>query len=555
MINGRHLYAKLTSNLFSSIELEKRDPNLTEEAATLLASIVDNFSTAIHRWCSHYFNRIQLVKINANEMHAFFSLSNLNSSFSRRHPSDEERRFEVNNTLINIELVPSKYGNRKNPYWYFNDEHKGISIEYEWVKADDVKRKPGHFKRCPSTHNYAMDAMRAQSYGEQRAIVIDNMKADDVLKSGNNIMHNIRLLQNPLDPNEKPDGFPVWGQQKIDLIKATHPTLKEEGSCIDPEDCLLCHEYQVWSIFRWFYYEVFLKRGQKEDIYNANLEPVKMPCRLYGLVVLGPRETGKTKLMQVFCNLNKRRMVRFKKSVNRQQSLNFKDAWLTTFDDFRYTPDNYELLKAMFAGEATTVEGKWLQQFIDDGEMPPACVLTNDPEFFMALQKDENMASQCKFIDLRSLYVGPPISLGQRLVKMTGPKAAILPSRKRELAQLNFTQLNKYDVVQKKVHTSEGNEKLKALTKELADTKATIKDVMKENKRLTLRAEKAEQNLKKLQQKIALTSVHQLYDNINGVWDHDEPSKTAEEIADSFLGSNSPRSTHFTLSRFNTQDF
>ena len=187
-----------------------------------------------------------------------------------------------------------------------------------------------------------------------------------LLKYRHNILRNIECfdLQNEdIDETEKPLRFPIWAEKRIREISSRHPIIEEDvleriekehstvwlnyldeeyqnceyqrlaqsafgeknfnktfcphykdckecflfyqygifGHC-GTSNCKLCHEYNCYITLRWWYNEIFLKREEKQTIVLADGTEIKGIKRLKGLVVLGDRETGKTKFFESLVN-------------------------------------------------------------------------------------------------------------------------------------------------------------------------------------------------------------------------------------------------------------
>jgi len=82
--------------------------------------------------------------------------------------------------------------------------------------------------------------------------------------------------------------------------------------------------------------------------------------------------------------------------------------WLMLIDDFsRFGKKDLQAIKALLAGENTTILGKWLSLNYRGGL--PCVILCNSELQFKELYDDPEIFTQCKFIDLpKGVYLGPP---------------------------------------------------------------------------------------------------------------------------------------------------
>jgi len=202
------------------------------------------------------------------------------------------------------------------------------------------------------------------------------------------------------DENEKPLGFPFWAKKRIRDLSKIHPIIEEDvleriekehstawlkyldeghlnceypkfcSKCLWREknlhnafcpyhkdckecflfcqykifghcgisNCKLCHEYNCYITLRWWYNEIFLKREEKQIIVLADGTEIKGIKRLKALVVLGDRETGKTKFFESLVKPETRhkRIIHVKNTFHRKQFTLVKQAWFILLDDFNF---------------------------------------------------------------------------------------------------------------------------------------------------------------------------------------------------------------------------
>jgi len=130
-------------------------------------------------------------------------------------------------------------------------------------------------------------------------------------------------------------------------------------------NCKLCHEYNCYITLRWWYNEIFLKREEKQTIILADGTKIKGIKRLKALVVLGDRETGKTKFFESLVKPETRhkRIIHIKNTFHRKQFTLVKQAWFILLDDFNFQEGkDLECIKALVAGEPTVITAKWMHQ-------------------------------------------------------------------------------------------------------------------------------------------------------------------------------------------------
>ncbi|RYE21417.1 MAG: hypothetical protein EOP45_09600 [Sphingobacteriaceae bacterium] len=266
--------------------------------------------------------------------------------------------------------------------------------------------------------------------------------------------------------DHKKYGFPRWTEDRLKNLEDTHGTVhfsrwmssdydKEEGEMriilrkenddddqgeekllgfkyhqIEQPDCILCHEYLCLCILKWWYENCFLttppdlKQPQQHAEPEPEPEPEPQPVlvlpdlstipfvpRKKGLVVLGQRETGKTKWFQSLLGYEDSAVIHFKNKFSKSEALKLKSASLILIDDFCFQTqsshhEDLQAIKALVATEKTTIMGKWLAECYEGGL--PCVILLNDEQQFQKFLQDTDMSSQCRFINLKNIYIGPP---------------------------------------------------------------------------------------------------------------------------------------------------
>jgi hypothetical protein len=347
-----------------------------------------------------------------------------------------------------------------------------------------------------------------------------------------------------LDPTEKPQGFPFWGTQHLIEVPRRHPTIQEEGSCKDPLECDDCHEYQVWRGLEWWYQQCFMNRDTTEMMISADGTEVAKLCRLYSLVLLGERETGKTKFFEACCNMNEKRISIFKGEINRHEAKKIPNCWTILLDDFRDSPADYEMLQAAVAADKATLNAKWLQEDYRGGK--PCVICTNKANFYRKLKQDKIFYSQCKFIDLDNLWIGPPGKKGERKVKMTGPKTVEKQSRTTYIDEYRSKDDQKYDQQRKKLRFEQQEVALRNIKSTNVLLKEQISYRDKENKNLEKENKTLKRQLESLQKGVVLSSIAGVYREASKVLE--APSNY--DIDQFFASQNA---TDFT--RMNTNEF
>lgn len=206
-------------------------------------------------------------------------------------------------------------------------------------------------------------------------------------------------------------------------------TYKDTGNCGLPR-CNDCHEYQCLTVLSWWYKSIFEERRKEIDIIMADETTEKMKARLKTIVVKGERETGKTKWFECIVprKSKRQRVIHVKGKFHKDQFPKYDEAWFILIDDFTFVEsEDLQCLKAITAGEETVISAKWFHHIYEAGL--PCVILCNEDKLFWYLYNSSSFNTQCAFIDLESLYIGPPSTVNAVRSRKENIPVAIRPHK------------------------------------------------------------------------------------------------------------------------------
>lgn len=482
-INGRNIHLRISGEACARLLVTTTDEGFEEETEIFLLQLVRTISKLVQHHSKHYLKEIILSRREAlsNVIEALGTLDvDDRTAVSMKDPGLVQ--FDLGDQSMTLTIIPTpeEFSRLKAPHIKFYELCNNLTIQYAYKQPKQGDPASGLEKRKPRwtktlrPDNIIRRLLKTDSREEEIATILDGFDEQDLKRYGKNLISMVEAMKLPkIDPNERPDCFPFWTEGRIQELEHSHAicidTLRKQmTTCLrEDEDCNLCHEYCCLMTLRWWYYEIFCKKDEKIKLTCANGDIKEDLGRLKGLVVKGERDSGKTKWFEAICKFLPHRVCTFKNRPLKEDSGNINSAWLILIDDYHYNPNDLQMMKALLVGEKTAVMGKWLAKKYYGGI--PCIVLCNEDEFYLPLREIPEFRSQCKFIDLKNLYIGPAGTEETKKTKITGLQFVELPS---QTMHYEFS-LRKEKRVKESENTEDEVGPSKKVKKELEAYKAT----------------------------------------------------------------------------------
>lgn len=405
-LNGRNVCGHIYSERLRLLTLEKIDDAQNDSISEFLFHLVQTISSKSLQVLKKHIIRIQIGRMESQfgDKVAFIAQLALpkNKTFSKIL-SNYDQLTSVDGEQVVIEFCQSFVPCCSTPFSSFNSKCKFKTLEYRWQSEEGDQT--GEWIKSESESNWFKRAVEIKDKKIQIDFVLDHVKPDDAAKYLAKFKESLEFMEvKPEEEEAEIPPIPWWTLERIEQLQREHGARPKWFCKGDQRLCTPCFEYNFLKILEWWMREVFIKSrttdlGVQCILRNKkDAPPIQKKKRSKALVIKGPRECGKTLWFLGAVDHKLNRVVHIKNRVEKSQVINANSAWLILLDDYDMQPQDRQMIKSVFVGDATTWIGKWVSERYAGGL--PCVVLLNDDETFWKLFHDEAFKSQAVFLDM-----------------------------------------------------------------------------------------------------------------------------------------------------------